>query len=159
MTQGKWYSSRSDHNGQILYAVFVAVVIAGLLWWAWESSRVRKAIRENPRFSRAVLTRISTRHTRHGGSRMFFTYSFQTPKGLKSGSGGYSTSGRKIRLHPSCYPELVGKSFPIIYSDKYPEKPRLLLLRQDFLRYGLPFPDSLRWTEPLIYGSTPPAPL
>jgi len=159
MAQGKWYSSRSDRNGQILYAVFVVVAIAGLLLWAWERARVGKAIRENPRFSAAVLTRISTRHTRYGGRRILFTYSFQTPKGLKSGSRGYSTSGRKIRLHPSCYPELVGRTFPIIYSDKYPEKPRLLLLRKDFLRYGLPFPDSLRWTEPLIYGYTSPAPL
>lgn len=159
MAQGKWYSSRSDLRGQIMFSISLLLMGSLLVLLRWESSKVKKAILADPRYSNAVLTHIYTATTRAGGHKTYFTYSFQTPEGRKSSTNGYSTSGRKIRLHPSCYPELVGRTFPIIYSDKYPEKPRLLLLRKDFLRYGLPFPDSLRWTEPLIYGYTSPAPL
>ena len=123
-----------------------------LILWRWESSKVRKAILAAPRYSNAVLTKIYTANTRAGGHKTYFVYSFQTSVGRKSGTRAYSTSGRKIRLAPSCYPELVGKTFPIIYSARYPGKPRLLLLRHDFRRYNLAFPDSLKWTEPLLYG-------
>lgn len=153
MTQGKWYSSRSDLAGQIGFSIFILLMGSLLILWRWESSKVRRDILTNPRYSTAVLTKIYTASSRAGGHKTYFSYSFQTPEGRKRSSNGYSTTGRKIKLHPSWYPELVGKTFPIIYSAKYPEKPHLLLLRHDFRRYNLSFPDSLRWTEPFIYGS------
>ncbi|WP_018626675.1 hypothetical protein [Niabella aurantiaca] len=43
---------------------------------------------------------------------------------------------------------LVNHYVPAMYSKKYNEL-RLLLLPKDFKKYGLPYPDSLRWIDSL----------
>lgn len=44
---------------------------------------------------------------------------------------------------------LVNRSFPAMYSKKC-NKIDLLILPEDFTKYGLPYPDSLHWVDSLI---------
>jgi len=40
---------------------------------------------------------------------------------------------------------LVGKKFPLILSKKNIDNNELLIFKEDFERYGLVYPDSLKW--------------
>lgn len=47
--------------------------------------------------------------------------------------------------------QFVYKYFPGVYSKKF-NIVELLLLPEDFAKYGLPYPDSLRWVDSLHRG-------
>lgn len=46
--------------------------------------------------------------------------------------------------------DFIGKSFPIVYSTKNPQKSILLVSQEDFEKWGLVFPDSLSWVTKKI---------
>jgi hypothetical protein len=45
-----------------------------------------------------------------------------------------------------------GKYFPVLYSEKNPQKSFMLLIPQDYKNWGYPFPDSLNWVKDCIGG-------
>lgn len=40
---------------------------------------------------------------------------------------------------------ISNRTFPVIYNTKHPEFNEMLILPEDFVQYGLKFPDSLDW--------------
>lgn len=57
----------------------------------------------------------------------------------------WSRARSNIRKNVSAY---IGHSFPGVYSRRY-NRMELLMLPEDFAKYGLPYPDSLRWVDSL----------
>lgn len=46
--------------------------------------------------------------------------------------------------------QIIDKNFPIILSTKNPFNNQSLFLREEYVRFNLTFPDSLKWTEKLF---------
>ncbi|MBK6829042.1 MAG: hypothetical protein IPG86_20270 [Chitinophagaceae bacterium] len=78
--------------------------------------------------------------------------SWTTPsKGSSNGSlyGEFVYKGKKYRLlSPTTYGwglhNLIGKTFPAMFSAKN-EKIEILITPEDFKKFKIPFPDSLKW--------------
>jgi hypothetical protein len=143
---------RNARIGLLLNGILISSMLIAMLYCQKKKATLRKAINANPKFGSAELIKIRTGSTKGGGHKTYFTFMFSTPTGIWNTTNMYSTLGRKITLNRACYPYLIGRKFPTIYSDKYPEKPQVLFLRHDFSRKSLPFPDSLQWTESLLYS-------
>jgi hypothetical protein len=50
-----------------------------------------------------------------------------------------------------CNNYFIGTSFPVVYSPSNPSNSILLIRPKDFKRFGVPFPDSLRWVLKYIH--------
>jgi hypothetical protein len=59
---------------------------------------------------------------------------------------GYSSHGVMTN---TCIKHFLGRTFPVLVSRKY-NYSRLLITREDFADFSLPFPDSLKWVTPLV---------
>lgn len=57
----------------------------------------------------------------------------------------YYTRSKYIQIPAPDGNDFIGKSIPIIYSYKDPNKNRILLFKYEFDDFGLAYPDSLRW--------------
>jgi hypothetical protein len=42
---------------------------------------------------------------------------------------------------------LVGRKFPVVYDSNNISNARMLILKSDFDKYDVPFPDSVKWVE------------
>jgi hypothetical protein len=142
---------RQARIGLVINGLLISSMLIAMLYCQKRKAELRKSINANPKYGSAELIKIRTGNTRGGGPKTYFTFAFSTPQGQWKTTNMYSTLGRKITLDRNCYPFLIGRRFPTIYSEEHPEKPKVLFLRYDFNRKGLSFPDSLKWTENIIY--------
>ena len=73
-------------------------------------------------------------------NNFFITYSFKYNQ--KNHNDLKTASNIQIGDVPKF---LINKSFPLILSKEDPENNALLIFREDFERYNLVYPDSLKW--------------
>lgn len=100
-----------------------------------KSDVLKKDLIENKTFSICKIT--SVKH--YYKSDELFT--FQYIINQKQYTGEYKSS----KFSTAIYDEIKGKFLPIVYSRIDPKNCRLLLSRDDFERFNLPYPDSLLW--------------
>jgi hypothetical protein len=78
----------------------------------------------------------------HKGGVNIFYYFFVDGKHIKQTKTlSISSSFRSIFLN---------RTFPVVYSSKNPELNRMLVLKSDFKRFEIPFPDSLKFLNEMI---------
>ena len=95
-----------------------------------------KALKSKMLFSKGIVKK-----TKIGKSNYFIIYDFNYL--TKSYSEHKSIFG--IVSFSDANKFLVGKSFPLIISEEDPENNDLLIFKEDFEKYNLVYPDSLKW--------------
>lgn len=145
---------RNARIGLLLNGILISSMLIAMLYCQKRKATVRKAINANPKFGSAELLEIRN-EAKLKSNKTYFTFEFSSPSGQSRRTNVYDTGARKLTLAKACYPYLIGRRFPMIYSDTHPEKPQILFLRYDFSRKSLAFPDSLKWTEAYLYGHRP----
>lgn len=145
---------RNARKDLFFNSILILALIIALLYCQRQKVITKKSIIQEPKFSTAIISKIYTGNTRGGGNKTYVSYIFATQNGKIQRTNMYSTNGRKLNLSRYSYKHFLGKEFPIVYSTQFPDKSHLLFLRYDFHRYGLTFPDSLKWTESFLYENT-----
>ena len=121
-----------------IIAFLLVLALAILIYINGErnAEEYRKKISANPTLTNGVVTNLEFR-IKHGYQ---IDYEFFV-EGVKR-AGSLSSS-----RYESIKNELIGKSFPVIFKSDDPSFSEILVFPEDFERYKLSFPDSLRWVR------------
>ena len=57
----------------------------------------------------------------------------------------YKSSSGYLTTDFNCNKHFLGKTFPVVYNPDNPSISSILIIPEDFARYGYSFPDSLKW--------------
>ncbi|UAY54277.1 hypothetical protein [Arachidicoccus terrestris] len=80
-------------------------------------------------------------------SGFWIDYTFQTKGENFEGSSLYGINKLNV---PMVRKYFIGKTFPVAYYPSDPSNSHLLILPEDFDKFGYEFPDSLNWVKDLI---------
>jgi hypothetical protein len=129
--------------GLIVYSILLVLLLIPFTYiYFFEKGRT-DSILAHKGFTRGLITRI-TEHTfsKQPAPIAVYEYSY-TIKGIRY------TSQQKIPKNV-IRDSLIGKAFPLIYDTTATYSPNiapgdLLITPDDFKKYKMPFPDSLKW--------------
>lgn len=117
---------------KILYKSWFGIIIIGLVIIViWNISTSTKELRENGILMNAELIDVVT--TYRGTPKYQYKFYYKGKFYIENDASGV----QKLNI-------FIGKTFPIIYSPKS-NRSHLLMTPADFEKFGIPFPDSLRW--------------
>jgi hypothetical protein len=118
---------------KITILVFLTIAILSVLWLIYRDKQLK---------SNGVI--VFGKIIDHGYSAkspvLDFKYSF-----LYKGKAYENWSSTRVNYSPV----FIGKTFPVRYSPKL-DIGEMLITPRDFAKYGLPFPDSLKWVLPYV---------
>ena len=88
------------------------------------------------------------------GTLITYSYKIDSVSYRKKYRIGYSDFEGTSRSDPFSYNDvhkyLLNKKFPVIYDSLDFFNSDILILEKDFIRYKLPYPDSLNWTKDIL---------
>lgn len=122
-----------NHQKTILGCSLIAGIVAISLFIGY---RHRQDLRVNKVISFTTIYKFSE-NGKHTCTALHYKYKVEG----NGTEGELECSGISIKnVH-----YFVDKTFPLIYSKKYPENHAILIFPDQFAEYDLPFPDSLHW--------------
>ncbi len=115
---------------KILYISFLFLLV---------SCNYSHQIKKDPIFSIAKIT--GTKSDGRGYFYLIYEYYVNNVKYTKQ-QGQFSR----------CESKFYGKYFPVVYYKENPKHSILLVAPRDFVKWGIPYPDSLSWTYECTKG-------
>jgi hypothetical protein len=102
-------------------------------------NRRLERIKDNPGWSTCYVYNSVDRGGKYPGVTLFYNYSIN---GVE-----YKDSELFTKLRKGNTQYFIGKTFPLVYSKNDFKNNKILVIRKDFERFDVDFPDSLKWVD------------
>ena len=122
-------------NKRILFIVLlVGLGVVFILWGFWRKWQIEKS-------HQISSGRIYNYYYGGRGNAGHFFIDFI----LNIQGKEYKGSSTYLMKDFDCDRKFIGKTFPVVYNPDNPSTSSILIIPEDFSRYGYSFPDSLKW--------------
>jgi hypothetical protein len=118
---------------------YIAVLLFFGIWGTIAIMRQRQLSRDHVQGLGKIYRYNAGGRGNAGG--IWIDYSYDVDGKKYTGSSNYSLDKIDIGIVKKY---LLGNTFPIVYNPKYPGNSHLLITRQDFVKFGYNYPDSLK---------------
>lgn len=138
-TKKEGYKNNKVSKSQVIFVgiFFMVSISIYVLGFMYRDNKI-KEIHDHAAFSVAKITKYLPAGAK--GSD-FFSYECA----IKNRSYG----GDHIGIWPNAGSiRFINQYFPLIYDSLQPDKQQLLITPEDFKKFDIPFPDSLKWVIP-----------
>ena len=112
--------------------LFLSILILGVFYSLFEEKKIQK----NPKFVNGQIYKTSTSKSGAVLNYKFYVNSISY-EGTTSFGGAYS----------EVYKKFINKQFLVVYEELNPKNNELLLIKSDYKKYKLDYPDSINWVQ------------
>ncbi|WP_273212879.1 hypothetical protein [Runella zeae] len=145
---------KSDFEWALFFSIWGFVLIAlPALYMSITSARDKKQVIENQTFAVATIDAIEEKRlSRTYTPYLRFHYHYAYKNQLIKDHVDYKYQRYFVDFTKNKWRLVEQKQFPVILSSKDVSTHKILIFWSDFSKYGLPFPDSLKWSEKVFYN-------
>ena len=115
----------------LIMLIFVTIILIS----NWQSNKKTKIIKANMGIVIGEITNSSSAH--RGGVVINYAFHYN----------GLFQNDKTMGIYSGTRDYFLMKTFPVVFSKSQPEINEILILPDDFEKYGLQYPDSLIWVK------------